>query len=135
MDPCLLVKAEEASTVLESPVSGTTQETSGGAAFSCIYPTDDARTRVAVTVVKTPQTPVGYARRKESFGTRVRDFPDLGNGVYTVILGPNVTVSALKGGIEFYIDVAKDRRAGSEILEQAVGLMERALTRVPGGGS
>jgi hypothetical protein len=90
---------------------------------------------VAVTVVKTPQTAVGYARRKEAFGTRVQDVPDLGNGVYTLIFGPNVTVTALKGGIELYIDVAKDRRAGGEIREPALALMERALTRVPGGGS
>ncbi len=131
VDPCLLVTAAEASIVLEKPVSGAREETSGGAASSCIYSTDEARTRVAVTVVKTPQTPVGYTRRKQSLGQRAQDIPDLGNGVYTVIFGPNVTVTALKGGIEFYIDVAKEPRSGGQIREPALALMERALTRVP----
>lgn len=131
VDPCSLVTAEEASTVLEKPVSATSQETSGGAASSCIYSAEEPRTRVAVTVTKNPQTPVGYTRRRESFGERAVVIPDLGNGVYTLVFGPNVTVTALKGDIEFYIDVAKDPRTGGQIVEPALALMERALTRVP----
>lgn len=131
VDPCSLLTDGEVRTVLSESTTRTSQETSGGAAASCIYTTDKPLSRVAVTVIKTVQTPLGFARRRETFGNAVRTIPAMGDGAYVIIFGGTVTVTALKDGVELYIDVSKDGRGVEQILEPALALMERAVTRFP----
>ena len=131
VDPCSLLTDGEVRTVLSESTTRAPQETSGGAAASCIYTTDKPLSRVAVTVIKTVQTPLGFARRRETFGNAVRTIPAMGDGAYVIIFGGTVTVTVLKDGVELYIDVSKDGRIGEQILEPALALMERAVTRFP----
>lgn len=129
VDPCELLLATEIQSVLEGPFLTTEQETSRGAAYSCIYETEDRENRIAVTVRKPPMTLDEFIERMEQFEERATAIDDLGAPAVLVVFGPTATVYALRDDVQLYIDVVRADRTGGEISPLALGLMERALAR------
>ena len=130
LDPCELLLPTEIQSVLEGPYFTMEQESSRGAAYTCIYESEDRTNRVAVTVRKPPVTLDEFIRRMEGFSDRATAVTDLAVPAALVVFGPTATVYALREGVQFYIDVAHTGRAGGEISPLALGLMERALFRL-----
>lgn len=130
LDPCQLLHATEIQSVLEGGFLTTEQETSRGAAYSCIYETEDRENRVAVTVRKPPMDLEEFIERMEEFGDRARGIDDLSEPAVLVVFGPTATVYTLRDGVQFYIDVVRANRSGGDIAPLALGLMERALARL-----
>lgn len=134
LDPCELLLPTEIQSVLEGPFLTTEQETSRGAAYSCIYETEDRQHRIAVTVRKPPMTLDEFTERMEQFDQRARPITDLGSPAVVVVFGGTATVYALHEDVQFYIDVVKEGRTGGEIAPLALGLTERALARLRAAG-
>ncbi|MDQ3554816.1 MAG: hypothetical protein M3395_10500 [Chloroflexota bacterium] len=130
LDPCELLLPTEIQSVLEGPYFITEQESSRGAAYTCIYESEDRTNRVAVTVRKPPVTLEQFIQRMEGFGDRATAVTDLGVPAALVVFGPTATVYALHDDVQFYIDVAHTGRTGGDISPLALGLMERALFRL-----
>ncbi|MBA3308007.1 MAG: hypothetical protein H0T04_04895 [Chloroflexi bacterium] len=132
VDPCGVLDFREIQTVLEGPFTTARQETSGGAAASCIFGSEDGESRIAVTVVKAPVTLPEFQERMRSFGDRAVPVTDLGVPTGLVIFGPTATAYALRDDVQIYIDLVKEDRTGGQITEPLLALMERALSRFPG---
>ncbi|MDQ3492043.1 MAG: DUF3558 family protein [Chloroflexota bacterium] len=130
LDPCELLLPTEIQSVLEGPYFTTEQESSRGAAYTCIFETESREDRVAVTVRKPPVTLEEFIRRMEGFGERATAITDLGGPAASVVFGPTATVYTLHEDVQFYIDVVRGDRPGGEISPLALGLMERALARL-----
>ncbi len=134
LDPCELLLPTEIQSVLEGPFLTTEQETSRGAAYSCIYETEDRGNRIAVTVRKPPVTLDEFTERMEQFDRRATPITDLPAPAVLVVFGPTATVYVLHENVQFYIDVVREGRTGGEIAELALGLTERALARLRAAG-
>ena len=134
LDPCELLLPTEIQSVLEGPYFTMEQESSRGAAYTCIYESEDRTNRVAVTVRKPQVTLDEFIQRMEGFDDRATAVTDLAVPAALVVFGPTATVYALREGVQFYIDVAHTGRSGGEISPLALGLMERALFRLESDG-
>lgn len=132
VDACEALDPREVQTVLEGPFTMAAQETSGGAAASCIFTSEDGESRIAVTVIKAPVTLPEFEERMRAFGDRAVPVTDLGVPAGMVVFGPTASVYALVEHVEFYIDLLKKDRTGGQITASALALMERALSRFPG---
>lgn len=133
VDPCEVLDPRELQTVLEGAFTIAAQETSGGAAASCIFASEDDESRVAVTVIKAPVTLPEFQDRMRAFGDRAVPVTDLGVPTGLVIFGATASVYALVEDVEIYIDLVKEDRTGGQITGPVLALMERALSRIPGG--
>lgn len=127
LDPCELLLPTDIQTALGGPFLITEQETSRGAAYSCIFETQSGADRVAVTVRKEPVTLEEYTQRMEAFGDRATPVTDLGQPAALVVFGPTASVYVLREDVQFYIDVVRANRTGGDIANIALALMERAL--------
>jgi len=133
VDPCEVLDPREIQTVLEGPFMIAAQETSGGAAASCVFTSEGGESRVAVTVIKAPVTLPEFQGTMRAFGDRAVPVTDLGVPTGLVIFGPTASVYALVEDLEIYIDLVKEDRTGGQITGPVLALMERALSRIPGG--